>query len=230
LSRVLLQASPGPLAPPEGDRVSLPFRPPPLPPTPSPVAAAGSGRRAKPGRRRRRRPSIPRAGRVGRGPPLSWRRCSSGGYGPARPGDGGAVASRGGAAWRSARAVVAAGSSLATFWATRASDGLGRASDGLGRAGATELAVVLPGGEDDDCAWLLGTVPRPACRNRTTGALRAHLGPAGPVGLVCFGCLVRSTTAVAGGGGFLPPAVELLSPIPALSCILTIQVARYCSR
>jgi hypothetical protein len=191
--------------PPRATGVSLPFRPPPLPPTPSPVAAVGSGRRAKPGRRRRRRPSIPRAERAGRGPPLSWRRCFSGGCGPARPGDGDAVALRGGAAWRSARAVVAAGSSLATFWATWASDGLERASYGLGRARATELAVVLPGGEDDDCAWLLGTVPRPACRSRTTGALRARLGPAGPVGLVCFGCLVRSTTA-ARWWRWVPPA------------------------
>jgi hypothetical protein len=125
-----------PPPPPEGDGVSLPFRPPPLPPTPSPIAAAGRGRRATPAAAAFHSPRL----ESGSGP---WRRCSSGGSGPARPGDGGAVASRDGAAWQSARAVVAAGSGLAMFWATRASDGLRWASNGLGRAGAAELAVVL---------------------------------------------------------------------------------------
>jgi hypothetical protein len=52
---------------------------------------------------------------------------------------------RGGVAWQSARMEVASRG--------RAPDGLGWDPDGLGRARVAQF-VVLPGGGDDDSAWL----------------------------------------------------------------------------
>jgi hypothetical protein len=81
---------------------------------------------------------FPAPGRAGRGPPCPWRRCSSGGSGPARPGGGGAVALHRGVVWRSARAEVAAGGGLAMIWATRAQMGSG----GLGSLSSWCFLVV----------------------------------------------------------------------------------------
>jgi hypothetical protein len=92
---------------------------------------------------------FPAPWRVGRGLPCPWWRCYSGGSGPARPGGGRAVASRGGVAWRSARTEVAGGGSLPKIWATQALDGLERALDGLRWAGFAEFLVLPRGGDDD---------------------------------------------------------------------------------
>jgi hypothetical protein len=151
----------------------------------------------------------------GSGPSLSWQRCSLGSNGPTRPGGDRAVASRGGTAWRSARAEVATDSSLAMIWATRASNGLGRASNGLGQVRVAEFAV-LPRGGDDDCAWF-GTVARPACCSRAARALQARLGPAGPMWAWCAsGVLSGRRSSIGSGGGFLPPDYGVVVPYPSV--------------
>jgi hypothetical protein len=129
---------PPPPPPPPPRATGLPLDPAaaPLPLLPPSVAAAGRGRRAKPGRRRRQRPSFPRVveERVrallvhGGGAPRAT---------PVRRGRETLMR------WRCAvarvaelhDAVVAAGGRLAQIWASRASDGLGWPQMGLGGPG-----------------------------------------------------------------------------------------------
>jgi hypothetical protein len=79
-------------------------------------------------------------------------------------------------------ALVAIGGCLAPFW--QPGPHMGSAGpDGLWRAGALRF-VVRSAGVDDDIARV-STAAWPMCCSRVAGALRAHLGSAGPVWAWC---------------------------------------------
>jgi hypothetical protein len=156
----------GPAPPPRrrgGDGVSfsIPDRHPSL--TPSFVAAAGRGHRAKPERRRRWRPSIPRAMESRSGPSLSLAAVLLGRQRSGAPGGSGTVASHGGAlGWRWPLAV--------------AGQDLGNPGSKWARA-SPKWAWTGWGRRVRGASWrwrrrhsLVGTAARPACCSRAAGA------------------------------------------------------------
>jgi hypothetical protein len=216
--------------PPEGDGVfsSLPAAGLPSYPFPlSPPLAQVTGR--SPGDAGGGGSSSPASWRTGRGLLLPWRRCTSGGPGPARPGESGgrccSPTARPG--YRELRWRLLHG------LGTPAPDGLGRAQIGLSVLGST--AVGLLDGRGDE---LEGSQDGGSAASATHQGGQSFTGPFGPgqirLGLVCSRCLVRSLTASLCGGavevGSSHVAARLLFLALTMSCASTIQAAVQCHK